>query len=501
MCLKGKLVDPSAMASDATGMISRLIAPLLFLVTLSALSQEAPSSDLKLDLGGGMMLEVLWIKPGSFEQGSPITEAGREADESLRHVTLTGGFYMGKHPVTRGQFARFVAATSYRTEAEQGASGGFGVVDGKLVQAKAYHWRNPGFPQTDDHPVVLVTVKDAEAFCRWLTARVARDCMLPTEAQWEYACRAGTSSARYSSPVDAVSWHRGNSDGQTQPVGQKQPNAWGLQDLYGPVWQWCRDWYAPYPAGSAVDPLQTNANLSDKPRQVLRGGSFLSDVSHSRSAERYRNDARSRNADNGFRIVAATTKRPASTSGTPRPSAPERVTPPEMVREEPAWDAPAAPQGSFPWGFITLPVFAFFLFRLCRGILGKASGAVLEPRDLTPREAAEVLDSRPAPLAQRFAFRLTDSGFYIRGPAEAVGTQIEYTADVGARVITDSIVFSPGPEGQFIFTGMKPRGVSVRTTGGLLGTTGSLLNSSNDDFQGDWPRASSTTQSSYPSAY
>ncbi len=482
-------------------MFSRLSLFLLSVISFIAMADEPPPAELKLDLGGGVMMELLLIKAGSFEQGSPATEPGRESDESRRFVTLTRGFYIGKYPVTRGQFGRFASATSYRTEAEQGTSGGFGVENGKLVQAKAYNWRNPGFPQTDDHPAVILTVQDVKAFCRWLSTRAGRDIGLPTEAQWEYACRAGTSTARYLEPVDAVAWHRGNSDGQTHPVGQKKPNAWGLHDLYGPVWQWCGDWYASYPAGSAVDPMQTNSNLSDKPRQVLRGGSFLSDVSHSRSAERYRNDVRSRNADNGFRVVASVTKRVAA-AVVPKPSAPERVTAPEFVTSSQSWEEPDSSSSSSPWRYITLPLFMIIIFKLIWRVIGKGTGsAAMLPLDLTPREAADAFASGPPPLPQRFSFRLTDSGFYISGPAEAVGTQIEYTADVDSRVITDLIVFSPGPEGQFIFTGMKPRAVSVRSTGGQLGTTGNMLSASNDESHWERHRSSSSTQSSYPSAY
>lgn len=482
-------------------MFQRLSLFLLSAFSVIAMAEEPPPAALKLDLGGGVMMELMLMKPGSFEQGSPAAEPGRESDESRRFVTLTRGFYIGKYPVTRVQFGRFVSATSYRTEAEQGTSGGFGVENGKLVQAKAYSWRNPGFPQTDDHPAVMLTVQDAKAFCRWLSTRAGRDCGLPTEAQWEYACRAGTSSARYLEPVDAVAWHRGNSDGQTHPVGQKKSNAWGLHDLYGPVWQWCGDWYAPYPAGSAVDPVQTNANLSDKPRQVLRGGSFLSDVSHSRSAERYRNDVRSRNADNGFRIVASVTKR-AAAAVVPKPRAPERVAAPEPATPSQSWVEQNSSGGSFPWRYITLPLFVIVLFKLIRRVLGKGAGAAaMMPMDLSPREAADAFASSPPPLPQRFSFRLTDSGFYINGPAEAVGTQIEYTADVDSRVITDLIVFSPGPEGQFIFTGSKPRAVSVRSTGGQLGTTGNMLSTPNDDTHWERHRSSSSTRTSYPSAY
>ncbi|MBL9129656.1 MAG: formylglycine-generating enzyme family protein [Verrucomicrobiaceae bacterium] len=475
----------------------------------SILAQNTPP-ELKLDLGGGVTMDMVLIQPGSFEQGSPASEAGREADESpQRRVTITRGYYIGKYAVTRGQFARFVDSMRYKTEAEQGPSGGFGVVDGKLVQQKQFNWRNPGFPQTDDHPVTIVTAQDAKAFCQWLATRNRRDCNLPTEAQWEYACRAGTSGARYLEPVDDVAWHRGNSGGQTHPVGQKKPNAWGLHDLYGPVWQWCGDWYAPYPAGPASDPLQTNPNLSDKPRQALRGGSFLSDVSHARSAERYRNDARSRNADNGFRVACSITQRAAPP---PRPPAPA-PSPTARPAQSPSHTStpahfddfqPKTGRGFNPFSLLIIPALLFVGYKVLKGIFGSFGGRsnVLDTSPLTPRGAADFLGAGAQPIAQRFAFRMSDSGFYITGPQEAVGTQIQYTADLGERVLTDDILFTPGPEGQFIFTGARPKSVSVRTTGGQLGTTGGTVSSSLDDD--DHHRrsfSSSPSRRSFPSAY
>lgn len=464
---------------------------------------QTTSAELKLDLGSGVTMDMILVQPGSFQQGSPVTEAGREEDETARQVTLTKAFYIGKHPVTRGQFARFVAATNYRTEAEKGSSGGFGVEGGKLVQRKQFTWRNPGFPQTDDHPVVIVTADDAKAFNQWLSRQTRYDCQLPSEAQWEYACRAGTATAHYSEPVDEVAWHRGNSDAQTHPVGQKKPNAWGLHDLYGPVWQWCSDWYGPYPPNAATDPLQTNRNLSDKPRQVLRGGSFMSDISHSRSAERYRNDAKSRNADNGFRIVCSTIQRAAPPPAAPRPAQPPVApAPPLHSTDDPVFSPPEQPGGFNPVKIFVTFIVALLGYKVIRGFLGSLSRphTRIGTESLTPREAADQFGSQPPPIAQRFAFQLTDSGFYINGPEAAVGSQIQYTADLGNRVLSDDIVFSPGPDGHFIFTGVRPKSVRVQTMGGQLGTTGGFTSSSS--FDDDHRRSfSSSSGSSFPSAY
>ena len=478
------------------------------LLAASALAQTPPE-ELRLDLGSGVSMDMVLMQPGTFQQGSTTGEAGREADETTRQVTLTKPFYMGKFPVTRGQFARFVTVTRYRTEAENGTSGGFGVEDGKLVQRKQFTWRNPGFPQTDDHPVVIVTADDAKSFHQWLSRQTRYDCHLPSEAQWEYACRAGTTNAHYLEPVDDVAWHRGNSDAQTHPVGQKKPNAWGLHDLYGPVWQWCSDWYGPYAAGPATDPLQTNRSLSDKPRMVIRGGSFMSDVSHARSAERYRNDAKSRNADNGFRIVCGTTRRaapaPLPAEAPPKPAA---VQQPQPSRSAPAphYSPPEKSRSFSPFGIVATLGFGLIAYKIIRSILGAYSRPhpQIGESNLTPREAADLFAAQPPPLAQRFVFQLTDSGFYINGPEAAVGSHIQYTADLGDRVLSDDIVFSPGPEGQFIFTGVRPKSVRVQTTGGELGTTGGFVSSSSFDDDHETRRRrfdSSSSRSSFPSAY
>ncbi|HEY1121254.1 MAG TPA: SUMF1/EgtB/PvdO family nonheme iron enzyme, partial [Haloferula sp.] len=259
---------------------------------------------LKLDLGSGSTMDLVLVPAGQFTQGSPSSEASRSSDEAQRQVQISRDYYIGRTAVTRDQWERFIADTRYRTEAETGTSGGYGWDGTALSQRKDFTWRNPGFPQTAEHPVCLVTFPDAQAFCAWLEKKSGRKVTLPTEAQWEYACRAGTTTAWHGANAE-IAWHKGNAGNSTHPVDSKPANPWGLF-IAGNVSEWCLDWYAPYSAGDAVDPRQDNPNLSDKPRRVLRGGSWNRGASNTRSAARYRADPRSRNADIGFRILCST---------------------------------------------------------------------------------------------------------------------------------------------------------------------------------------------------
>ena len=268
---------------------------------------------------------MLLIHPNEFEMGSPREDAEAQPDEQPQHhVTLSRAFYLSECEVTHRQFLTFVERSGYVTEAERPGQGGF-VYDVKaknLVRDPQWSFRNPGpirYPSpADDEPVVRVTWSDAQAFCEWMTKEEQRTYRLPTEAEWEYACRAGTKT-RWSTgddpaTLDRSAWIQSNAGSRLHPVGQKAPNRWGLRDMHGNAWEWCEDWYgayAPPPVADPPGPAQGRA-------KVLRGGSWDYDtVARTRSASRISDppDRAPTSFARGFRAWPSAVARPAPPAG------------------------------------------------------------------------------------------------------------------------------------------------------------------------------------------
>lgn len=410
---------------------------LVALVPSVALGQEPAALNLDVE---GAKLAFVRISAGRFTMGSTSSDAARKDDETAHSVSISSDFYMQTTPVTVGVWKRFVNATGYRSEAEKGTSGGFGWNGSALVQGSGYTWKNPGFPQTDEHPVTIITYDDALEFARWSTRITGKNMTLPTEAQWEYAYRAGTTTTYYDTKAKdplALGWFKDNAGQGTKPVGQKKPNPWGLYDMGGNVWQWCLDWYAPYPAADAIDPMQTVADASDKPRRVLRGGSWLKDAKNGRAAARFRSAPGTRNADNGFRLVVLDTP-PVLMNTAPTPTTPLQSSSP--VTTNPS--APAEEKESSGWfGYlIALPLVGVVLLMVWK-FLRAVTGSNTNRQDA----AMSGISLRPAA-----------DGFWVYSNPSHVGAQItvNYRSQGVSRVVHARVERTDA--GQFVYTGYAP---------------------------------------------
>jgi formylglycine-generating enzyme required for sulfatase activity len=311
---------------------------MLFVGLLAGLASEngamgpEPGRPWKTSLSADVSLDLAWIPPGTFTLGSPASESGRHSDEGPQtNVTLTKGFWFGKTCVTIGQWkavmdvgvrAQLVKHIDDETLHDIGGR--------KQRLRELMNWSPAADPtgylgnEDDNLPMYFVSWNDAMEFCAKLTAReraagrvsAGYEYSLPTEAQWEYACRAGSTGATYAGPntaevLDRIAWYDRNSAenytgrplGPTRSgpraVGQKAPNAWGLYDMVGNVWQWCRDWHGPYPGGSVTDPTGPATGTL----RVNRGGSFGSGANSERSAGRAGNPEFEASAYRGFRIA------------------------------------------------------------------------------------------------------------------------------------------------------------------------------------------------------
>ena len=251
------------------------------------------------------------IQPGTFTMGSPWNEPERNSDETPHRVTLTRGFHMGATEVTVGQWRLFIKDTGYRTEAETGG-GAYVWTGSQWEKQSGAYWDYPGFRQTGDHPVTCVSWNDVKKFIAWLNRKERTErYRLPTEAEWEYACRAGTTTpfstggcistdqANYNGNYPMPGCSKGRYRQETVRVGSFSPNPWGLYDMHGNVWEWCRDWYGDYPTGSVTDPTGPSSGTFC----VLRGGSWLGGAGSLRAAGRSRDHPDSRYYNNGFRVA------------------------------------------------------------------------------------------------------------------------------------------------------------------------------------------------------
>ncbi|AKU97382.1 serine/threonine kinase [Labilithrix luteola] len=425
--------------------------------------------DLTLDVAGAP-IALRRVPKGTFVEGSPASEAGRETDEASRPVAISREFWIGKFPVTRVQFAKFVSDAHYVTEAEKGKSGGYGWDGHGLSQKKEFNWQNPGFPQADDHPVVIVTYADATAFATWVGTKTGRRVRLPTEAEWEYAARGGTTTPWYGgSTADEASrtgWFKNNSIWTTHPVGQKKANPFGLFDMAGNVAEWCRDVYAPYGKGSAADPESTTAPQGEPERHVLRGGSWLKDANRARSAARFRSTAGTRNAEIGFRIIVAPDDAMALMPGALGQGS-------DFAPAGPATLGSAPVTGGGAPGALTVAGGASA--RVESGVVADKSGSAAPPAESrslgmligAPLAAAAAVVGwmllRKKAGASQGGFGIStrpgDDGFWMDAPSLAAGTRVRYECVVSGTTISDVVPLS-GPS-TFVYTGGRPGAIRI----------------------------------------
>ena len=221
-------------------------------------------------LPGGAKMEMIWCGPGTFMMGSPATEAGRFDDETIHPVRLTRGFWLGKYEVTQAQWESVMGESRSR-------------------------FKGP------DRPVDSVSWEDCQSFIRKVNVALGGVARLPTEAEWEYACRAGSGApVSGNGHLGDMAWYDQNSGSQTHDVGKNQANDWGFYDMHGNVLEWCHDWFAKT-EGESVDPQGPPSGSF----RVLRGGCWFFYERDCRSAYRLKREPSIRNCIYGFRLACS----------------------------------------------------------------------------------------------------------------------------------------------------------------------------------------------------
>jgi formylglycine-generating enzyme len=265
------------------------------------------------------------LSPGDFVMGSPPGEPGRHADEGPQRTARVHAFALGKFEITVGEFGRFVSDTGYRTEAERDAGVGCYTIgpDFKWARLAGVNWRAPGYPQSDMHPVVCVSWHDAKAYAQWLSGRTGKRYRLPSEAEWEYAARARSGSARFWGDTERATCQYANVADETPggpspwaerfscrdghfypaPVGTYKPNAFGLHDMIGNVMEWTEDCYR---KSHAQAPTVAEGRLvADCRMRVVHGGAWDSYPRTARAAFRLSYNETGRSAYIGLRLARA----------------------------------------------------------------------------------------------------------------------------------------------------------------------------------------------------
>jgi len=247
---------------------------------------------------GDVTFELVRIPAGRFLMGS---SSGSRDERPAYEVAIADGLYLGRTEVTVRQFRAFAEATGYKTDAEKLGWANTCPLPGLHPHQRGLDWRRPGFEPSDDHPAVVLSRNDAAAFCRWLSEQTGRTCRLPTEAEWEYAARAGRQDDS-TRGLEDVAWHEDNTSDSPHTVATKVANPWGLHDMHGNAWEWCLDFFTTSYEGAPTDG-SPRWDLSPASDVVSRGGSFRNPPGWLGSAIRMGSFPDCSNYNNGFRIV------------------------------------------------------------------------------------------------------------------------------------------------------------------------------------------------------
>jgi formylglycine-generating enzyme required for sulfatase activity len=290
-------------------------ARILFFVALAwvATSRTVKTSDAQppKEVANSIGMKLVLIPKGTFTMGSPPSEQvgdlTREADEPQHEVTISKEYYLGIHEVTQSQYMRVMGENPSEFQGDRVAE--HDPQTGQRVKEI----------DSSNHPVESISWRNAVEFCKRLSElpeekKAGRVYRLPTEAEWEYACRAGSKTAfsfgestRPTADLGEYAWFTRNSNEQSHPVGEKKPNAWGLYDMHGNVWEWCSNWYGEYPIGAVTDPVGPPEGTF----RVQRGGSWFFEPARCRSACRIGLLSPSRYMhDLGFRVALSSPEIP-----------------------------------------------------------------------------------------------------------------------------------------------------------------------------------------------
>lgn len=265
------------------------------------------------NISNSLGMKFVKIHPGIFDMGSPKDVLNRGSDELQHRVKITKPFFIQSSEVTVAQWTEFIKATSYKPDSVKNGNGPWIWIGHKWDQDPSFSWKNPGYKQDDNYPVVCVSWNDISKFITWINSKHEGVYRLPTEAEWEYAARAGSKESFSTGPC--LSYQQANFDatalwgkcqtGKTVKAAVKTAsypaNSWGIYDMHGNALEWCSDWYGEYPASSeSIDPMGAKTGTN----RVARGGAWDSYVYQCRSAKRYSFVPEDSYNNLGFRLVA-----------------------------------------------------------------------------------------------------------------------------------------------------------------------------------------------------